>query len=217
MFRELIADGRLGEVYACHVRALRRRGIPGWGNFASKDVQGGGALIDLGIHFLDLALYLLGYPKIRYVCASTFDYIGKRQGPGLMGEWDYRAFNVEDSLFGYLQLENGSVIHLETAFALNMKEEKIMNVLLYGDKAGGSVFPPELYGEDGSNLTNITFPFVKPLDADEDRRRSVLHFVDCCLGRAKPVVTAEEGVLPQEIIDALYQSAETGNPVMLEG
>jgi len=216
MMRELIVAGRLGEVYACRVRALRRRGIPGWGNFTNKNVQGGGVLIDLGIHFLDLALHLLGYPKIRYVCASAFDFIGKRPGIGLMGNWDHKAFNVEDGLFGYLQLENGSVIHIETAFALNMKEEKIMNVLLYGDKAGGSVFPPELYGEDGGNLSDITFPFVKSLDPADDRRRSVLHFIDCCIGKAEPVVTAQEGVMLQNIIDALYLSAQTGNPVMLE-
>ena len=72
--------------YNTNVQWHRRRGIPGWGNFTNKAMQGGGPLIDIGAHMLDCALYLLGYPQISYVCASSSDRIGKKRRPGPYGE-----------------------------------------------------------------------------------------------------------------------------------
>ena len=96
---------------------------------------------------LDTALYLMDYPEVDYVSAATYDRIGKRGGLGLMGSWDPAKFTVEDSAFGFIRFKNGASLMLESSFALNMKEGSLMNVNLYGEKAGATVFPPVIYSE----------------------------------------------------------------------
>lgn len=98
-----IAAGKMGTIYHTEVKWHRRRGIPGWGCFTNKEIQGGGPLIDIGAHMLDCALYLLDYPEISYVCASSSDRIGKTSGVGLMGAWNPGRFTVEDGIFGYVR------------------------------------------------------------------------------------------------------------------
>ncbi len=212
LVKEMIDGGEFGTLYTGRVRALRRRGIPGWGNFTNKEMQGGGPLVDIGVHMLDTALYLLGYPKPLYVAANASDRIGKRGGTGLMGEWDPHAFTIEDGLFGFIQFENGISLQIETAFALNQKEKQIMNVELFGDRAGTSVFDGEIYSEKGQNLLDIKMPFVKEVDK---RNLSISHFIRCCKSGKAPLVTAGQGVILMQIVDALYQSADIGDVVRL--
>lgn len=205
-----VLRGMLGDIYGARVQAIRRRGIPGWGNFINKEMQGGGPLIDIGIHMLDLTLYMMGFPKIDYVCGTTHQKIGTRKGVGLMGDWDPEKFTVEDAAFGFIRFQNGASLQLETAFALNVKERDIRNVQVFGDMAGASLFPLEIYGEKDGVLTDTGFPFM----GEEDRHfNSVLNFVQACLGRETLVVKGEEGVVVQRVIDGLYESAETGQPV----
>lgn len=206
MIKAMIEAGEFGELYAAKIKALRRRGIPGWGNFTNKSMQGGGPLVDIGVHMLDTALYLLGYPKPLYVAANSSDRIGKRGGVGLMGAWDPERFTVEDSLFGYVQFENGVSLQVETAFALNCKDKQIMNVEIYGDQAGASVFDGQIYTEKNGNLVDMKLPFVKDLDK---RNISISNFLRCCAENDMPLITADQGVILMQIIDALYESADT--------
>src|SRR5690625_3423648 len=85
--KRFIEGNELGDIYTARVTAMRRRGIPGWGVFTNKELQGGGALIDIGVHMLDVALYLMGYPEPDTVLASTYQKIGNKKGVGLSGEW----------------------------------------------------------------------------------------------------------------------------------
>jgi len=103
LFERCRAEGRIGEVYHINARFLRRRGIPGWGYFTDKDMQGGGALMDLGVHVLDLAMLALDYQLPDGVLGNTFDPIGKAGGKGLLGRWDPAAFTVEDAAMAYLK------------------------------------------------------------------------------------------------------------------
>jgi predicted dehydrogenase len=206
-----IMGGALGDIYGAKVQAIRRRGIPGWGNFINKEMQGGGPLIDIGIHMLDLALYMMGFPEIAYVCGTTHQEIGTRKGVGLMGDWDAEKFTVEDGAFGFIRFKNGASLQLETAFALNVKEKDIRNVQLFGDMAGASLFPLEIYGEKDGMLTDTGFPFI----GEEDRHfNSVVNFVGACLGREDLVVTGEQGMVVQRVVNGLYESAESGKPVV---
>lgn len=210
--KEMIEAGEFGKLYTGRVRALRRRGIPGWGNFTNKEMQGGGPLVDIGVHMLDTALYLLGYPKPLYAAANASDRIGKRGGVGLMGAWNPQAFSVEDGLFGFIQFENGISLQIETAFALNQKEKQIMNVELFGERAGASVFDGEIYSEKGESLLDVKLPSVKEVDK---RNLSISHFIRCCRDGKTPLVTAEQGVILMQIVDALYESADIGDVVRL--
>ncbi len=208
--KEQINKGAFGEIYAARVQALRRRGIPGWGSFTDKAVQGGGPLIDIGVHMLDTALYLMDFPEPDYVLAATHQRIGNRPGVGLMGSWDPDKFTVEDSAFGFIRFKNGASINLETSFALNMKEASIMNVHLFGEKAGASVFPLQVFSENGLTLTDTDFPHLQQVDKHYE---SIADFIRSCIGSKHPVYKAGHSLIIQKIIDAMYKSSETGLPV----
>lgn len=213
LLKQMIEQHEMGEIYHAEVKWNRRRGIPGWGNFTNKEMQGGGPLIDIGAHMLDAALYLMGYPEISYVCAKAGDLLGKESKAGLMGSWDAGKFTIEDGLFGFVQFKNGASLQIQTTFALNCKERDERTILLFGSKAGASVFPLEVYGEERGQLTNKEYPFMETKDLHE---KSVVRFVGACLGKQELLVTAAQGSYVQELICALYQSAEKQVPYVIE-
>lgn len=210
MMKKMIDSGEFGTLYAGKIQAVRRRGIPGWGNFTNADMQGGGPLVDIGVHMLDTALYLLGYPKPLYAAANNSDRIGKRGGVGLMGEWNPEKFTVEDGLFGYIQFEGGISLQVETAFALNCKEKQRMNVEIYGDMAGASVFDGEIYTEKNNAVVDMKLPFVQETDK---RNLSISNYIRCCAEGEEPLITARQGVTLMSIVEALYRSAKEGKVV----
>lgn len=206
-----IKDVKMGEIYHTEVKWHRRRGIPGWGCFTNKEIQGGGPLIDIGAHMLDSALYLLDYPEISYVCATSSDRIGKTSKVGLMGGWDPECFTVEDGIFGYVRFADGTSLDLQTSFAINRKERDVRSVKFYGSKEGADLFPLEIYGEEDGQLVDQTFPFLEMRDWHLDVDTN---FVKACLGEEELLVTAKQGAYIQKLICALYESAKTGRPVV---
>ena len=212
LIKEKIDRGDLGIIYGAKAQWMRRRGIPGWGNFTNLALQGGGPLIDIGAHMLDLALYFMDYPEISYVCANTSRYLGKSASAGLMGQWDRENFEVEDSLFGYIYFKNGHSMSVETSFALNIKERDIRNVRLFGDKAGASLFPLEVYGEDSGELSDSIYPHMEEIDRHYECSRN---FVQACMGKEQLLVLPEQGTYVQQVIQALYDSAKLGTPVIM--
>lgn len=211
--KEKIKKGDLGDIYEANVRWIRRRGIPGWGNFINRKIQGGGPLIDIGSHMLDLAFYLMDYPEIDYLCTTAHDKIGKRGGVGLMGAWAGERFTVEDALFGFIRFKNGASLTLQTAFALNIKEREIRNVELFGDKLGAGLFPLEIYGEDMGMLTNTAYPYILEKDL---HKKAIGNFVQSCLGNETLLVTPGQAVYIQKVLCACYESSVTGKPVMFK-
>ncbi|MFB7138749.1 Gfo/Idh/MocA family protein [Gottfriedia sp. NPDC056225] len=212
ILKEKIDQGLLGDVYFVKVKALRRNGIPGWGTFTNKEIQGGGPLIDLGIHMLDAALYVLDYPKVKKVTAKMFKKIGHKKNEGAFGKWDPSKFEVEDSLFSHIELENGCLIQLETSFALNIKEKSEMNVELCGDEAGASMFPAEIYTDEKGELVSL----LKREEADPDRHtKSMAAFVNSCLGQNVMLADGKQGYAIQRLVEAIYQSAKKGESVSL--
>jgi predicted dehydrogenase len=208
--KSFIEKDELGGIYSARVHALRRRGIPGWGTFTDKKIQGGGPLIDIGIHMLDSALYLMGFPEPDIILASSHQRIGNKKGVGLMGNWDPDKFTVEDALMGMICFKNGESLLLETSFALNMKTKQEMSIELFGDKGGASVFPPTIYQEKHGNHVNLELPF---LPESNNREKAISQFIDSCLGKGQPQVTAEQGITLQKIIQAFYQSSESGEAI----
>lgn len=206
-----IEAGEMGTLYAGDVTWLRRRGIPGWGNFTNLEMQGGGPLIDIGAHMLDLAAWLLDYPEVSYICASSSDLIGKQGGTGFMGSWDGARFGVEDGLFGFIQFSNGGSLHVRTSFAVNIADKEERNVRLYGSKRGISVFPLGIYGDEDGQQVNAVYPFDETKDWHYD---CIRNFVESCMGRADILVTPDQAVYVQKLITGLYRSAGTGRPVI---
>ncbi|QDK79856.1 Gfo/Idh/MocA family oxidoreductase [Spirosoma sp. KCTC 42546] len=197
-------DGLLGEIYHIKAHFLRRRGIPGWGYFTNKAMQGGGALMDLGVHVLDLALCALGYPTPDQVLGNTYDFIGKAGGKGLLGAWNPATFEVEDAATAYISFPNKASIILSASFALNTQVDKDRNLELFGSKGGVKLFPFSLHTEMAGELADVQFPYLEEVDI---QLKNTAAFLDACNGKPSNVCTAEQGAILQEIIERIYQSA----------
>ncbi|MBN2504660.1 MAG: Gfo/Idh/MocA family oxidoreductase [Bacilli bacterium] len=198
------------KIYFCELEALRRRGIPGWGQFTNKEVQGGGPLIDFGIHLLDLALFLLDFPEPAYCLAMDYDLIGKIGGEGDFGKWDGGSkFQVEDSLFGQVTFKSGFSIQIKTAFAINMAEKSRMDLRFHAGDESISLSPLSVFNQDGLIRQSLIEP---------NRNLSALpSFLDYIKGNSdvKPVLS-DSVLLTQKVIDCLYLSASTKKPVKVE-
>lgn len=208
--KKFVEAGELGEIYSARVQAIRRRGIPGWGVFTNKELQGGGPLIDIGVHMLDTALYLMGYPEPAVVLGKTHQQIGNKQGVGLMGQWDYENFSVEDMAVGMITFQNGASLVLESAFAANVEKDETMQVSLMGNKGGADIFPLKIYQEKLDTLIDVTPAYLPETNGHE---QEIKHFIESCINGKQPLSTAAQGTTIQKIIGALYQSAETGKAV----
>lgn len=198
------ALGQLGDIYHIKANYLRRRGIPGWGNFTNKTIQGGGAMIDLGVHILDLALGLTGYQRPTRVLANTYDFIGKTGGKGLKGSWDPATFEVEDACFAYLTFPGNVSMMLSTSFALNMEEQEVVNLEVFGTKGGAKLLPLSVNTEIAGELANIRFPHLGDVDV---QLQNTIAFLDLCEGKPAEICDGEQGAILQSIVEQIYQSA----------
>jgi len=208
-----ISAGELGTIYAATCLAIRRRGIPGWGVFTNRDLQGGGPLIDIGVHMLDAALYLMDYPKPLAAYGVSYQQLGNRPGVGLLGAWDYEHFSVEDMARGIVQLEGGSSIIIDTAFAANVAPRETMQVKLMGNMGGADLFPPRIYQERYQTLLDVTPVFQK--QERDCYELQAEHFLRSCLGEVAPISTPDQGVIITRIIEGIYRSAASGSLVCL--
>ena len=140
--RSACLHGDLGEIYYARAAALRRRGVPTWGVFANKALQGGGPLIDIGVHSLDLALWCMDNFAPDSVSGAVFQKLGRLHGAeqgNLFGPWDPDTYEVEDSAFALLKMKNGAVVSLETAWAINLLDSREVSVTLAGTRGGGEI------------------------------------------------------------------------------
>ncbi len=213
---ELREKGELGDVYYSKATYLRRCGFPG-GWFGDKSRSGGGPLIDLGVHVIDLCRYCMGLPRPVSVYGATFDKLGDRNG--LRGaEWHSETvvekpiFDVEDLAVAMIRFDNGSVLQLETSFNLNLKNN-IATIELFGDKAGLSIDPFELHTVYDDTLADVALLGDNGFDFHRDFTREIKNFVDAVEGKAPCKAPAEDGVILMKILDAVYESARTGKSV----
>lgn len=212
MAKRFIDAGEMGHIYSTKVQAIRRRGIPGWGVFTNKELQGGGPLIDIGVHMLDTALYLMDYPEPEIVLGKTHQQIGNKKGVGLLGDWDYENYSVEDMAVAMITFKNGATLILESAFAANVEKADTMQVSIMGNKGGADIFPLKIYQEKHETLIDVTPAYPPQIDVYE---REITRFVDSCIEGTEPLSTPAQGVIIQQLIDAIYQSAETGKAIYL--
>jgi predicted dehydrogenase len=212
--KQYIDAGNLGHVYYARAQALRRRGVPAWGVFIDKELQGGGPLIDIGVHVLDMTLFMMGYPKPVSASGKTWDTLGKN--PDLFnywGDYDRAKFSVEDFAVGLIKFEDGSVVVLESSFMGNMERE-MMKAQLYGTKAGavvepwGAEKPIQIYTEVDKQLFDMAPANIPSVESAHTAE--VQAFVDAILNGKPSPVPGENGLILNAIFDALYKSSETG-------
>jgi predicted dehydrogenase len=209
--KRFIDAGEMGDVYFARAQAIRRRGIPAWGVFTQKDKQGGGPLIDIGVHILDLTLWLMGHPKPTYCSGQTYAKFGHREGVvGLLGQWDPKIFSVEDFAVGLVRFENGATLVLESAFCANQEQREIFNTDLYGSEGGASYNPCKMFFERHQTLIDATPAFLPTVKPHEEEVKA---FCKAILEDTPVPVPGEHGLMATEILDAIYRSSEVGREV----
>lgn len=219
MLKESIDNGELGKVYYAKTGCLRRWGNPG-GWFSDKKRSGGGPVIDLGVHMIDLIRYLNGKPKAISVTASTFNLLGMKpevKGVNKYYSADYDTFNdVEDCATALIKFDNGITLFFETSWVLNTKQDELY-LKLYGDKAGAQMEPTlEFYEEKNNYFTNVEPVLNAGGSFDYIFNEEIKHFIDCIQNGAECLNPGEDGVELMKILDAIYESAKTGHEVIIK-
>lgn len=216
--RSLIKEGKVGEIYTGRCGWIRRRGIPGAGGwFTTKAQSGGGPLIDLGVHFIDLAMHFMGNPKPVAVSGCTYckfansnisDSVHSQYGEKVEGG----TFDVEDLAIGFIRFADGRSLQIEFSWASNIEQEKNF-VEMRGEKLGFTICNDKLsvYGEQGGYLTD-TNVHVGP---NLGHLRYIHHFYDVINNGAEPIFDLDEGINLIGILNAMYESAKTGREVLL--
>lgn len=212
--KQCIQDGQLGQVYYAHTGWLRKRGIPGYGGwFTTKAQSGGGPLIDIGVHLLDIAWWLCGCPQPVSVTGVTYAEFGPR-GKGLGGGGAAKpegTFDVEDLAVALIRFANGLTINLEVSWAINNAHERQW-CQLYGNEGGCE------WGENAGlyrEMNNILTTTKADLPKRDPWQGEMQHFVDSILNDTTPDPDATQGVTMMKMLDAIYKSAETKREVVI--
>lgn len=224
---EACRRGELGDIYFAKAHALRRAAVPTWGVFLDAEAQGGGPLIDIGTHALDLTLWMMDNYQPKYVVGTTYRELAENRDKALansFGKWDINEFTVEDSAFGFIVMKNGATIFLESSWALNTLDIGEAKTTLCGTLGGADMkdglrINGQKYGKhfiDTPQLgaSGVDFYAGESVDPGEMETRV---FYNAILKGEPLVVEAAQALVVTEILNAIYQSAKTGKPVFFEG
>lgn len=215
--------GELGEIYYAKAHAIRRRAVPTWGVFLDEYEQGGGPLIDIGTHALDLTLWMMDNYKPKMVVGSVYKKLGnQRETANAWGDWDPEKYTVEDSAFGYIVMENGATIVLESSWALNTLDVGEAQTVLCGTKAGADMRDGLRVNFVKNNCQVVEKPDLETGGVDfydgEAQSSSDVEarlWIDAILNDTPVVTKPEQAIVVTQILEAIYTSAREGRPVML--
>lgn len=215
-------EDALGDIYYARALALRRRAVPTWGVFLNEEEQGGGPLIDIGTHALDMTLWLMNNYKPKMVVGKTFRKLAdqKENTGNAWGDWDPEKYTVEDSAFGFITMENGATIVLESSWALNIADPIEAKCVLCGTKAGADMY-------DGVRINGVKYgrQYIEKAalgaggvafydgSSESPADREARLWIDAIDNDTDPVVLPEQAIVVTRILEAIYESSKTGKPV----
>ncbi|WP_308635354.1 Gfo/Idh/MocA family protein [Paenibacillus silvisoli] len=216
--------GELGEIYFAKAHAIRRRAVPTWGVFLDEEKQGGGPLIDIGTHALDLVLWMMNNYEPKVVLGRAYHKLSQTENAAnAWGPWDPAKFTVEDSAFAMITMKNGATVILESSWALNSLEVDEAKVSLSGTKAGADMKDGLRFnGEHNSRL------YVNKVELNSggvafyegaSETAEVLEasmWIDAVKNDKETFVTPEQALVVSEVLEAIYESSRTGKAVYFE-
>ena len=217
-------NGEFGDIYYGNALAIRRRAVPTWGVFLNEEEQGGGPLIDIGTHALDLTLWCMNNYKPKMVVGTKYRKLADQTETGnAWGDWDPEKYTVEDSAFGFVVMENGATIILQSSWALNILDPKECSFRICGTKAGADNL-------DGARINGVKNgrQYVEKPDLNaggvafyegNSADPSVLdmaQWINAIRTDTDPCVLPEQALCVTRILEAIYESAATGKPVMFD-
>ncbi len=211
--------GTFGDIYYAKATALRRRAVPTWGVFLNEYEQGGGPLIDIGTHALDLTLWTMNNYKPKYCVGTTYHKLNNDTQTGnAWGDWDPAKFTVEDSAFGFIVMENGATIILESAWALNTLDVREAVTTVCGTKAGGDMIDGVRINQVINGRQCVTTANLKAggvafyAGASSDPAYcEAQQWIDAILADRNPCVLPEQAYCVTQILEGIYDSAKTGS------
>lgn len=220
--KKYIKDGKMGEIYAARCGWQRRRGIPGKGGwFTTKELSGGGPLIDLGVHMIDLSIWLMGNPKPVAVSGCTYEKFANSDisdsESSKYGDANKNGiFDVEDLAMGFIRFDNGACMQIEFSWASNIEHEQKF-IEFRGTKSGAAWSSKDdqlkIFGEEYGSTVDLLPQIQK--DANVHHHGNIKHFADVILNGAKPMFVPEQGLNMIKILEGFYRSAKEGKEILL--
>ncbi len=219
-------NGDFGEIYYGKALAIRRRAVPTWGVFLNEYEQGGGPLIDIGTHALDMTLWVMNNYEPEMVMGQTFRKLADQTEQGnAWGNWDPEKFTVEDSAFGFIKMKNGAIINLESSWALNIATPHEACYMICGEKGGADT----LNGEARINYIKNQRQCIEKPDLDaggaaffdaissgSPAEIEAANWIYAVRNDLDPVVMPRQALCVTRILEAIYESAKTGKAVYFE-
>lgn len=217
-------NGELGDIYYARAHAIRRRAVPTWGVFLNEEEQGGGPLIDIGTHALDLTLWMMDNYEPMMAVGSVYKKLGDQTETGnAWGDWDREKFTVEDSAFGFVKMKNGATIYLESSWALNTLDVDEAKTSLCGTLAGADMkdglrINKVKYGKQMVEKPDLQAGGVAFYDGASMRPEDIEQrtFMDAITKGRELVVKPEQALVVTQILEAIYKSARENAPVFFD-
>ncbi|MBO4229560.1 MAG: Gfo/Idh/MocA family oxidoreductase [Clostridia bacterium] len=215
--------GTFGEIYFARATALRRRAVPTWGVFINEYEQGGGPLIDIGTHSLDLTLWVMNNYKPKYCVGTSYHKLNnlavEDQG-NAWGPWDPSKYTAEDSAFGFIVMENGATIILESSWAINLRNTTEAVTTVAGTKAGGDMLDGVTINGVRNGRQYILKPdlhaggaaFFEGISDDNPSNREARVWINAVKNGTELFVKPEQAFVVTQILEGIYESAKTGKP-----
>jgi len=221
--KKIVERGDLGDIYYAKALAIRRRAVPNWGVFLNEYEQGGGPLIDIGTHALDLTLYTMNNYAPKMVVGTSYKKLNDAEG-NAWGPWDPNQNTVEDSAFGFIVMKDGATISLESSWALNYENPIEASTVLCGTKAGAKTYDGLTINKDDLgrlvetkyNLSSGGVAFYEGTNDNDPSGIEAHQWINAILTDTDPCVLPEQALVVSQILEAIYTSAKTGEPVFFD-